>query len=376
MKLYIPCAAGLEATVKRQLKKLNYGDCPADHGRIAVNGGWDDVARLNVFLRSGERVLLSLAEFSATTFDELFEGVFCVPWEEYLSPHSKILMDGKCYRSALMAVKAVGGVAKKAIIRRLKEKLSVSSFDEKGERAIVGISVFCDQVTVTLDTSGEGLHKRGYRSLAYEAPLKETVAAAMAENAYFRAEKPFADLFCGSGTLPIEAAMYALNIAPGSKREFDFTRWKCAPNVLPLAREEAEDVRDRAAKLRLFAGDISENAISIARYHAKKAGVLQHIDFVCADMRSFTSLESGGLLLSNPPYGERLKGDLFPLYRDFSRVYRRLKDWDCTFLTSYAGTERAFGKADRTKTLFNANIECRLFTYRAKRINVKHDKQP
>ncbi len=365
MNLLIPCATGLEATVKRQLQKLGYGDCPALHGRISLSGNWEDVARLNVFLRSGERVLLKLAEFSATTFDELFEGVFRIPWEEYLSPHSKILMEGKSYKSELVAIKATGGVAKKAVLRRLSEKLGVASFDERGERTVVGISIFENIATVTLDTSGDGLHKRGYRTLSYDAPLKETTAAALVENCYYRAGKPFADLFCGSGTLPIEAALYCLNIAPGRMRQFDFTKWKCAPKTLNRAREEAEDVRDRTTKLHLFAGDISEKAVSIARFHAKKAGVSEHISFSCADMRAFSSEEKGGLLLSNPPYGERLKeNDLFALYRDFSRVYRRLNEWDCGFLTSYSGAERAFGRAERTRTLYNANLECRFYSYR------------
>lgn len=368
MKLLVPCAAGLEATVKRQLNQLGYGDCPAYNGRIFLEGGWEDIARLNVFLRSGERVLLSLATFKAATFDELFEGVFSVPWEEYLTPHSKILMDGNCRKSKLMAVKPTGGVAKKAVIRRLREKLGATVFDERGERAVIGVSVFEDKVTVTLDTSGDGLHKRGYRVLSYDAPLKETLAAAMVENAYFRAEKPFADLFCGSGTLPIEAAMYALNAAPGLRRQFDFTRWKCAPDVLKTAREEAEDLRDRRTRLSLFAGDISEKAVSIARFHAKKAGVSEHIRFVCADMRSFTSDDRAGLLLSNPPYGERLRqSDLFSLYRDYARVYRRLNGWDCSFLTSYGAAERIFGKADRVRRLYNANLECLLYSYRGKR---------
>lgn len=366
MKLLIPCAAGVEASVKRQLKMLGYGDCSAINGRISVEGDWQDVARLNVNLRSGERVLICLKEFPARTFDELYEGVFLTPFEEFFTPHTEIRMDGKCYKSALMAVKATGGVAKKAILSRLKEKLHARSFDEKGERAIVGVSIFADVAQVTLDTSGEGLHKRGYRILPYEAPLKETVAAAMIESSVYRAGKPFADLFCGSGTLPIEAALYALNIAPGLKREFDFTHWKCAPAVLERARQEAEDVIDRSGKPELYASDILPEAIKIAEYHAKRAGVSEYIRYACADMRKFTSQERYGVIVSNPPYGERLeKGtDLFPLYKDFARVYKNLPDWSCYFLSGFAQAERAFGRrADKRRKLFNANIECGFYGY-------------
>ncbi len=365
MQLLIPVAAGVEASVKRQLNALGYGNCPAINGRISLAGSFFDVARLNVFLRSGERVLIELGNFPVTTFDELYDAAFSLPWEEFLSPHSLIRMDGKSFKSKLVAVKAAGGVVKKAIVNRLKEKLGVHSLDERGERVIVGVSVFNDVASFTLDTSGEGLHKRGYRTLAYEAPLKETVAAAMIESSIYRAGKPFADLFCGSGTLPIEAAMYALRIAPNAKREFDFTKWKCAPEVLSMVRQEAEETRDKTSKLSLFASDISENAVSIARYHAKRAGVLSHIRFSCADMRDFSSEEKYGVLLSNPPYGERLKGeDLFALYRDFGKMYRALPDWSCYFLSGYAEAERAFGgRAEKRRKLYNANIPCGFYGY-------------
>ena len=274
-------------------------------------------------------------------------------------------MDGKSFKSKLGAVKASGGVVKKAIVECLKEKLGVRSLDEKGERAIVGVSVYNDVASFTLDTSGEGLHKRGYRTLTLEAPLKETVAAAMVESSVYHAGKPFADLFCGSGTLPIEAALYALNIAPNARRPFDFTSWKCVPDVLPRVREEAEDLRDRVTKLELFASDISEHAVSVARYHAGRAGVEKHIRFVCADMREFSSAERYGVLLSNPPYGERLKeDDLFALYRDFGKVYRALPDWSCYFLSGFEGAERAFGgRAEKRRKLYNANIPCGLYGY-------------
>ncbi len=365
MRLLIPCAAGVEASVKRQLKDLGYGECPALNGRIALEGDFYDIARLNVFLRSGERVLIELGNFPASAFDELYDGVYALPWEEFLSAHSLIRMDGKSFKSALGAIKAAGGVAKKAIVSRLKEKLHTRTLDEKGERAIVGVSLFENNASVTLDTSGEGLHKRGYRNLSYEAPLKETVAAAMVESSVFRAGKPFADLFCGSGTIPIEAALYALNIAPNARREFDFTKWKCAPDVLSRAREEAGDVRKKGIKLSLLASDLSEKAVSIARYHAKRAGVEEHIRFSCADMRTFSAEEKYGVLISNPPYGERLKEeDLAALYRDFGKLYRSLPDWSCYFLSGFEGAERAFGgRADKRRKLYNANIPCGFYGY-------------
>ncbi|MDE6274322.1 MAG: class I SAM-dependent RNA methyltransferase [Clostridiales bacterium] len=368
--LLIPVAAGVEASVKRQLKNLGYGDCPAIGGRVRLSGDWSDIARLNVFLRAGERVLLSVGEFPARSFDELFDGISSLPWEEFLTPHAKILMDGKSVKSTLAAIKAAGGVAKKAILKRLQEKLRVSRFDESGERAIVGLSIVEDIATVTLDTSGDGLHKRGYRTLSYDAPLRETTAAAMIESSFYRADKPFADLFCGSGTLPIEAALYALNIAPGIDRDFDFTRWKCSPVVLDIAREEAKDLQRRDVSPVIFASDLNPQAVSMARYHAKRAGVEKCIRFSTMDMRDFQSELPYGVLISNPPYGERIgkRDELFALYRDFSRVCWALPNWSTYFITAYAGAERAFGRrADKVRTLYNANLECRLYSYFGKK---------
>lgn len=372
MQLYVPAAAGLEAVVKRQLKKLGYEDTKAINGRISLSGEWEDVARLNVFLRSGERVLMLLSSFKAETFDELFDGVYAIPWEEYLSPHAKILMNGKSVLSKLAAIKASGAVTKKAIVKRLIEKKNLSGklLDESGERYIVGISIYKDEVFVTLDTSGEGLHKRGYRSLAYSAPLKETTAAAMIDLSYYFPDKPFADIFCGSGTIPIEAAMKALNIAPGLKRDFDFSKWRCAPKgILERAKEEARDSITEK-KLNIFAADINPKAVSIAEYHAKKAGVDGHITFKVQDMKEFVSDERYGVLISNPPYGERLgeEEEVKKLYKDLGGVYKRLPDWNMYILTGFKNFERFFGKrADKNRKLYNANIECYYYSYPSKK---------
>ena len=376
MKLLIPVPSGIEQITKRQLFSLGYEKAPADNGRIEVEGSWEDVARLNVFLRSGERVLILLSRFKATTFDELFEGVYAIPWENWLTMDSKILMDGKSVQSTLAAVKVSGGVAKKAIIKRLADKLRTGrkAFAESGARSVVGLSIYKDEVTVTLDTSGEGLHKRGYRSLAYSAPLKETLASALIDSTFYNPdkdiEKPFADIFCGSGTLPIEAAMKALHIAPGLQRKFDFTAWACAPKgVLEQAHEEAKDKENRAAKPVIFASDISEKAISIATYHAKQAGVEKNIRFSVANASKFTSDLKYGVLLSNPPYGERLgeEKEVRKLMGEVGKAFRALPDWNAYILTALPDFERYFGKtADKKKKLFNANLVCGFYSYYGK----------
>lgn len=366
MKLYIPVASGVEASVKRQLRQLGYGDCPAVFGRISLEGDWQDVARLNVCLRAGERVLIGAGEFPSPDFDALYDGVSSIAWEEYLSAHTQILMDGKCVKSRLMAVKATGGVVKKAITERLKQKLGVRTLDESGERAIVGVYLCEDTAYLTLDTSGDGLHKRGYRVRTYEAPLRETTAAAILESSFFRPGKPFADVFCGSGTIPVEAALMMRNIAPGVARGFDFTRWKCTPKgVLERTREEARAGENHAPMELLSASDISPKAVEIARFHAERAGVARDIRFSVRDMRAFESSEKNGVLVCNPPYGERMRdSDLQGLYRDFGRMFRALPDWSCYFLSAYENAERAFGgRADKKRRLWNARLACTLYSY-------------
>ena len=383
MELLIPVASGLEQITKRQLFSLGYEKAPAENGRIAIEGTWEDVARLNVFLRSGERVLILLSRFKALTFDELYEGFYALPWENWLTMDSKILMDGKSVQSTLAAIKAAGGVAKKAIISRLADKLRSGrkTFSETGARSIVGFSIFKDEVTVTLDTSGDGLHKQGYRSLAYSAPLKETLAAGLIDSTFYNPdkdiEKPFADPFCGSGTLPIEAAMKALHIAPGRQRNFDFTAWACAPKgVLEQAKQEAKDLELRTAKPIIFGSDINPEAISIAKYHAKRAGVEKYIRFSVADARAFYSEQKYGVLLSNPPYGERLseEKEVQKLMSAFGKNFRSLPEWNAYVLTSLPDFERHFGKrADKKKKLFNAHLACGFYSYFGK--SPKEDKE-
>ncbi len=369
MKLLIPAAFGLEAVVKRQLNKLGYEKAPAFNGRINVDGDWQDVADLNMFLRSGERVLIEVANFKAETFDELFDGVYSIRWEDWLDVHSKILLDGKSVKSKLGAIKAGGSVVKKAIVRRLIDRnhLSCHNLDESGARTIVGFSIYEDIVSVTVDTSGEGLHKRGYRSLAYTAPLKETTAAALIDMSFYFPDKVFADPFCGSGTLPIEAALKSWNIAAGINRKFDFMSWKCAPDgIYERAKEKAKDGETRGKKIEILASDINDKAISIARYHARRAGVESAIKFKCADVGQFSSGICRGVLMCNPPYGERLGGEseVKEVYKSLGTVYKNLPDWNAYILCGFPEFERYFGKrADKVKKIYNANIECNFYSY-------------
>ncbi len=370
MKLQIAAATGIEAAVKREIERMGLGHAPAIRGRIELSGDWNTVARLNVFLRAGERVLIEVGKFFADTFDALYEGVRAVAWEELFTPHTQVLIDGKSYRSKLAAVKAAGGVTKKAIVDRLKEKTGAGAVDERGERAVVGVSIFEDVVTLTLDTSGNGLHKRGYRVLTYDAPLRETTAAAIIEDSFYRRDKAFADPFCGSGTVAIEAAMYARGMAPGRTRDFDFTRWKCVPaEAIRMAREEAEETVYRGPIAPVYASDISPRAVEIAKEHARRAGVDGDILFSVGDMRAFSARERYGVLVSNPPYGERMESrqDLFPLYLDFRTMFRALPDWSAYVLSAYEGLERACGRPDKRRILYNADLKCSLFAYYGKK---------
>lgn len=376
MRLLVPVQSGFESVVKKELFSLGYEKAPAENGRVCVEGDFSDIARLNLFLRCGERVLLEVGKFHASTFDEFFDGFYALPWEKYLQRDFKILMDGKSMLSDLGAIKSMGGVAKKAIIRRLADKLGGKAlFPETGARAVVGFFAYKNEISVTLDTSGDGLHKRGYRTLSYSAPLKETTAASLISLSFYNPErdeeKPFADIFCGSGTLPIEAAMLARNIAPGQNRSFDYENWDFIPKQYTLrAREEGKDKEKRHVKPNIYGADISKDAISIAQYHAKKAGVLDCIRFERADMRAFQSATPYGVLISNPPYGERLmdEKEVKALYKDLGKTFRSLPDWSGYFLTSFSEFERFFGKsAERKKKLSNANLTCSLYSYYGKK---------
>ena len=365
MKLLVPAAYGIEAVVKRQLDKLGYRDTRAVNGRVVVDDcSWYDVARLNMFLRSGERVLVNLASFAATTFDQLYEGVAAVGWGDWVDRHGRVTVITKTVNSALFAHHSVQSVGKKAIVSALERKYGCA--DETGAQYVVELDITDDVCSVNLDTTGTGLHKRGYRTLPYDAPLKETTAAALIDLSVWNPDKPFADLFCGSGTLPIEAALKALNIAPGRRRSFDYTAWGCVNgDAYEQAVREADDVRVERV-LDIYGGDISDRAIRIAEFHARKAGVDKYVRFNVSDARSFVSDASYGVNISNPPYGERLGNakQAAQIARDMGALYRTLDKWNFYFLSPSDSFERDFGRrADKKRYVYNAGIKCSYYSF-------------
>ena len=365
MKLLIPAATGIEAVVKRQLNTLGYADTRAINGRVIVpDCSWSDVARLNMFLRSGERVLIQLAEFPANDFDELYEGVAGVNWAEFVSRDGRVVVVTKAVNSKLFAHHSIQSVGKKAIVTVLQQKYG--TLIESGEEYKVELDITNDVCSVNLDTTGVGLHKRGYRTLPYDAPLKETTAAALIDLSVWNPDKTFTDLFCGSGTLPIEAALKALKIAPGLNRKFAYQEWGCVDGkAYELALKEAKDIRVERP-LSIIGGDVNPKAIGIANFHAKQAGVDKYIKFNLRSAQEFVSNASYGVNISNPPYGERL-GDVEQareIARDMGKLYKTLDKWNFYFLSPVETFERDFGRrADKKRYIFNAGIRCSYYSF-------------
>lgn len=361
MQLLVPSAYGIEAVVKRQLALLGYQNTRALDGRVIVDDAtWTDVARINMFVRSGERVFARLAEFHAATFDELFEGVRAVNWTDYVSPHGKITVITKTVGSALTAHHAIQSIGKKAIVS------AFGTLPEDGEEYVVELALCDDVCSVNLDTTGVGLHKRGYRTLPYTAPLKETTAAALIDLSVWNPDKTFTDLFCGSGTLPIEAAMKALRIAPGMNRSFAYQNWVTVPkSAYETALAEAKD-SVCARKLNIIGGDVSKKAVEIAAFHAKQAGVAACIKFNIRAAEEFVSKSSYGVNISNPPYGERIGNadEVKQTAINMGKLYRSLNKWNFYFLSPYQDFEKDFGRrADKKRYLYNAGIKCSYYTF-------------
>ena len=367
MTLTVPCLFGLESLVAEEMRRLELKNVRAENGRVHCDGTMADIARLNINLRCGARVLMELGSFPVRDFEALFQGVYALPWEDYIPRDGEFPVKGYSLNSQLHSVPACQAIVKKASAKRLGEKYGLETLPESGSRYQIQFAIIKDVATLYLDTSGEGLYKRGYRAVGVEAPLRETLAAAMVTLSRFRGRDPFCDPFCGSGTICIEAALIAMNRAPGLDRSFDAQRWGFVPSGDWLtAAGEAMD-KEFHGRYDIWGGDVDPRAVAIARDNARKAGVEDVVRFEVADMRNFRRDDTYGQLVTNPPYGERLleRQEAEALYRDFGKMWERLPDtWRTLVLSSHTEFERTFGhQAKKKRKLYNGMIKCDLFMY-------------
>lgn len=362
------CAFGLEAVTARELTNLGYEPNILDSGRIHFRGDSRAICRTNLWLRTADRILLRLGTFPATDFGQLFDGVKSLPWEAWMPADAGIHVSGRSLKSQLSSVPACQRIAEKAVVERLRSAHGVEVLPESGAEFRIEVALHKDQAILTLDTTGASLHKRGYRDLVGEAPLKETLAAALVLLSFWRPERPFWDPFCGSGTIPIEAAMIGRNMAPGINRLFFAAEeWPTlSTDLWKEARTEAKDLLKPALPVRIMGTDISEAAMKLARRHSHRAGVEPDIHFQQMAFEDISSSKDYGCLIANPPYAERLgeRDEVEFLYRSMPLVLRRLKTWSHFIFTAYPLFEKLVGQpADRRRKLYNGRIECTYYSF-------------
>ena len=367
MTLTIPCLFGLESLVADELKRLGLQNVRAENGRVHCDGGPADIPRLNINLRCGARVLLELASFPAPDFEALFQGVAAIPWEDCIPRDGEFPVKGYSISSQLHSVPACQAIVKKAAATRLGRIYGCETLPETGDRYQIQFAIIKDTATVYLDTSGDGLYKRGYRAHNNGAPLRETLAAALVLLSRYRGKDPFCDPFCGSGTIPIEAALIAKNRAPGLDRRFAAQKWKNMDSRLWMdAADEAQD-KEFHGTYDIWGGDIDPAAVELAGHNAALAGVDEYIRFEVADAAKFHRDSEYGQLVTNPPYGERLleKQEAGELYRAFGRSMAQMPPkWRILILSSHTEFEQCFGRAaDKKRKLYNGMIKCDLFMY-------------
>ena len=364
----VPCLFGLEGLVADELRRMDLPEVRAEDGRVFFSGTLADCVRANISLRCGERVLLQLGSFPAPTFDALFEGVRALPWGRLLPKDAAFPVTGYCLNSALFSVPDCQRIVKKAVVESMKTRWKLEQFPETGAEYKIRFSIRKDQADLFLDTSGTPLHKRGYRPAHTEAALRETLAAAMVKLARYRGKGDFCDPFCGSGTIAIEAALAALNRAPGLYRSFAAENWAFVdPALWRQARAEAL-VAEYTGDYHITASDIDPRAVQIAQENAVRAGVEHLIDFRVADAAAFSKKTERGVIVTNPPYGERLLDvqQAEELYRRFGAALSKPgnEGWSLYLLSSDADFEHCFGKpADKKRKLYNGMIKCDLYMY-------------
>ena len=368
-ELLAPCHFGLEAVLKKEIIDLGYEISQVEDGRVTFIGDAEAICRANVFLRTAERILLKVGSFTAISFEELFQGTKNIPWEDYIPQDGKFwVAKASSIKSKLFSPSDIQSVMKKAMVERMKSRYGVNWFAENGSAYPLRVFLYKDKVTIGMDTSGDSLHKRGYRTMTSRAPITETLAAALLMLTPWKKDRILVDPFCGSGTFPIEAAMMAANIAPGMNRSFLAEDWK---NLIPRkcwyeAMDEADELVDREASADIQGYDIDGEIIRAARANAERAGVDHLIHFQQRDVSRLSHAKKYGFILTNPPYGERIseKEELAALYRTLGERYQALDAWSMYVITAYEQAETAIGrKADKNRKLYNGMIKTYFYQY-------------
>lgn len=368
-ELFAPCHFGLESVLKREIADLGYEITEVVDGRVSFKGDAASIARCNVFLRTTERVMLKVGSFKAVTFDELFEKTKALSWENFVPKDGKFwVKKASSIKSKLFSPSDIQRIVKKAIVDRLSSKYNILRFPEDGSEYPIRITILKDEVTVGLDTSGDSLHKRGYRRLTVKAPITETLAAALISLTPWKKDRLLIDPFCGSGTIPIEAAMIGLNIAPGMNRDFQAMSWD---NILPKslftqAKKEAIDLIDRDSKLSIQGYDLDSSALDAARGNLALAGLEGNIHFQQRDMRDISSAKKYGFIITNPPYGERLeeKAAMPQLYKEMGEAFARLDEWSYYIITGFEDAPKYFGrKPDKNRKIYNGMMKTYFYSY-------------
>ncbi|MDD3023020.1 MAG: class I SAM-dependent RNA methyltransferase [Syntrophomonadaceae bacterium] len=367
IELIATAAFGLESIVARELKKLGYENLQVENGRVSFVAGLDAIPRCNMWLRCADRVLLKVGQFEANSFEELFEKTRALPWHDWLPENAEFPVAGKSIQSKLFSVSDCQAICKKAIVEKMKEKYPRRWFEEKGPRYKIEVALLKDVATLTIDTSGAGLHKRGYRKLSAEAPLKETLAAALIDISRWKPDRAFIDPLCGSGTIAIEAGLIGRNIAPGLKRVFAAEKWKQIPaSMWQRVRDEASDSIIHNQPLGIQGLDIDFGVLDLARYHAKQAGLSNLISFQQQDIKDLRSKYNYGYLISNPPYGERLSeiSEVEKLYKTMGETFKKLPSWSFYIISSHPQFEKYLHrKADKKRKVYNGRIQCNYYQF-------------
>jgi putative N6-adenine-specific DNA methylase len=367
IKLIATASMGLEAVVAREVKDLGYEKVQVENGKVIFEADEKAICRTNLWLRTADRVKLVVGEFKATTFDELFEKTKALPWAQWIPENGEFPVIGKSVKSTLFSVSDCQAIVKKAVVESMKKTYQRAWFDEDGPFFRIEVALLKDIVTLTIDTSGQGLHKRGYRYLHSEAPLKETMAAAMLMLTNWHPDRPFWDPFCGSGTLSIEAAMIGQNIAPGINRDFASQNWEwIGQNNWDAAMEEAEDLANYDQPLQIIGTDIDHKMIELSTNNAQEAGFGDMLQFKQMQVKDISTKLEYGCIVGNPPYGERIGevAEVEQMYRDMGKAFAKLDTWSVYMLTSHEGFEELYGKkATKKRKLYNGNIKTDFYQF-------------